>query len=245
MKETIKVTVINSSPHKDKGNTALILNPFVEGMKEKGAEVEVYYTNDLEIKPCQGDCSCMMTTGKCFQQDDMDWLLPKVKGADILVLASPLYCDGVTGPMKMFMDRLVPTIHLTLEIREDRFRHPARKGMDLEKVVLISNCGFWEMDNFDPMIAHIKSFCKNLNAEYAGELLRPHGPVLGAMLKMNMHVDDIIESAAEAGRQLVQDGKMSEDTLSVVSRPLVSKDKYLNVTNQHLQSELERTQNQG
>jgi multimeric flavodoxin WrbA len=36
MKETIKVVAINSSPHKDKGNTALVLNPFMEGMMKKG-----------------------------------------------------------------------------------------------------------------------------------------------------------------------------------------------------------------
>ena len=68
MKETIKVVVINSSPHKDKGNTALVLNPFMDGMREKGAEVEVYYTNELKIKPCKGDISCMRATGKCFQK---------------------------------------------------------------------------------------------------------------------------------------------------------------------------------
>ncbi len=45
--------------------------------------------------------TCMKTTGKCFQDDDMEWLLPKVGQADILLFALPLYCDGVTGPMKM------------------------------------------------------------------------------------------------------------------------------------------------
>ena len=167
-----------------------------------------------------------------------EWLLPNVANADILVLASSLYFDGVTGPMKMFMDRLVPTIHLNLEIREGHFRHPARKGMNLEKVVLVSNCGLGEINNFDPMIAYIKAFCKNLNAEYVGELLRPHGPIWA--MEMDMHVDDVVRSAAEAGRQLVQNGKMSFDTLNAIRRSLVS-----DVTNQHLQCELEKNQNQG
>ena len=37
----MKVIAFNSSPRMDKGNTALILNPFLEGMREAGAEVEL------------------------------------------------------------------------------------------------------------------------------------------------------------------------------------------------------------
>lgn len=30
----------------------LILNPFLDGMKEAGAEVELFYTRKLRINPC-------------------------------------------------------------------------------------------------------------------------------------------------------------------------------------------------
>ena len=32
----MKVIVLNASPRKNNGNTALILNPFIEGMKDAG-----------------------------------------------------------------------------------------------------------------------------------------------------------------------------------------------------------------
>lgn len=35
----MKVLAINASPHKDKGNTTMILAPFLEEMQEAGAEV--------------------------------------------------------------------------------------------------------------------------------------------------------------------------------------------------------------
>ena len=92
----MKVIAINSSPNMDKGNTALVLDPFLEGMKAAGAQVECFYTKKLKIKPCQGEFNCWLKTpGECFQKDDMQMLLPKIAGADVLVLDAP---DAQTPP---------------------------------------------------------------------------------------------------------------------------------------------------
>ena len=45
---TLKIIAVNSSPNMEKGNTALILTPFLEGIREKGAEVELFYM--LKVK---------------------------------------------------------------------------------------------------------------------------------------------------------------------------------------------------
>jgi len=37
----------------------------------------------------------------------MQMLLPKITEADALVLATPVYVDGVTGPMKNLLDRII------------------------------------------------------------------------------------------------------------------------------------------
>lgn len=71
-----KVLAINSSPKMEKGNTNLILTPFLEGIKEAGAEVELFYTNKLKIGPCKGDLNCWIKTpGECFQKDDENFCL--------------------------------------------------------------------------------------------------------------------------------------------------------------------------
>ncbi len=54
----MNVLAINGSPHMDEGNTAMILNLFREGIKEAGANVELFYTRKLNIGPCLGDMSC-------------------------------------------------------------------------------------------------------------------------------------------------------------------------------------------
>lgn len=236
----MKVLALNSSPRLEKGNTALILDPFLDGMKEAGAEVELFYTNKLKINPCQGEFHCwIQTPGKCFQKDDMQMLCPKLSDADIWVLATPVYVDGVSGPMKMLMDRMIPLAQPFLELRDGHCRHPLQEGAKAGKVVLVSNCGLWEMDNFDPLLVHMKAACKNLAREFAGALLRPHGEGVRPMMEMGAPVDDIFEAAKEAGRQLVEDGEMSAETLTTVSRELVPLDMYLQFVNQVFQEELD------
>ena len=232
----VQVLAINSSPFMDKGNTALILNPFLEGMKEAGAEVALVYTKTLKINPCQGEFNCWhKTPGKCFQEDDMQMLYPKLREADIWVLATPLYVDGLSGPMKNLLDRGIPLVQPTFELRDGHCRHPLREGSRRGQVVLVSNCGFWELDNFDPLLVHVKAACKNMNREFGGALLRPHGPALRPMRDMGLAVDDVFQAAHEAGRQLIHDRQMSPETLGIVSRELLPLEMYVQAANGEFQ----------
>jgi len=224
----------------DNGNTALILNPFLEGMKEVGAEVELFYTRKLKINPCHGGFICWLKTpGECWQKDDMQMLYPKLREADIYVFGTPVYVDGISGPMKNLLDRIIPLVQPFFELRDGHCRHLVREGYRHGKMVLVSNSGFWEMDNFDPLLVHMKAFCKNAAKEFAGALLRPHGEALRPMMKMGISLDDVFEAAREAGRQLVKDGKMSAETLNIVSRELMPLEMYVKAANETFQQALD------
>ncbi len=236
----MKVLAINSSPLMDKGNTALILDPFLEGMREAGAEVELLYTKKLDIKPCQGDFICWTKTpGECHQKDDMQWLLPKMVEADAWVLATPLYVDGMNGPMKNLLDRAIPMLLPFFELRDGHNRHPIRSdATEGPRITLVSNSGFWEKDNFDALVTHVEAICRNTNSRFAGAVLRPHGPGFKAMLEMKAGVDDVVEAARDAGRQLVNDGSISQATLDTVSRDLLPMPDYMAIANQNFEQAL-------
>jgi multimeric flavodoxin WrbA len=236
----MKVLAINSSPRMGKGNTAMILNPFLEGMKEAGAEVELFYTSKLNIHPCTGEFNCWLKTpGECLHNDDMKMLYPKITEADVIVFATPVYVDGVTGPMKNLFDRIIPIAYPFFELRDGHCRHPLRGEAKARKYVLVSNCGFWEKDNFDPLLVHMMAICKNTYAEFAGALLRPHGEAMSILLGMGEAIGDIFEAAKEAGRQLVKEQKMSRETLDIVSRDLLPRDMYIQMVNQYFQQTLD------
>jgi multimeric flavodoxin WrbA len=150
--------VINGSPHGDKSNTELILGSFLDDMRAAGAEVRVFQAKDMNVRPCLGEYSCWVRTpGRCIQDDDMQKLLPELLTANVLILTTPLHVDGMTGPLKMVVDRMIPLGEPTIELREDRCRHPGRGRVRDRKMVLVSNCGFRELDNFDALVTHIKA----------------------------------------------------------------------------------------
>ncbi len=235
----MKVLAFNSSPTMHKGGTSLILTPFLQGMEQAGADIELFYLRKLKIKPCLGCFKCWFETpGQCIQKDDMQMLYPKLKVADVIVFATPVYVDGMTGTMKTLIERCIPLVHPFFEIREGHCRHPLRDAVKRPKIVLVSVCGFHELDNFDPLLSHMKAICKNLGSEFAGALLRPYAAALPHMQKMGLPAEEIYEAAREAGRQLVRDGAIKPQTLTAVSRELVPKEVYVQTINQVFQRAL-------
>jgi multimeric flavodoxin WrbA len=201
------------------GNTAMILDPFLEGMKEAGANVDLFYTRNLKIGPCNGDMSCWFKNpGKCGQDDDMLMLLPKFKEADVIVWASPVYYAGITGPLKNLMDRQLP-LHIFGESSGKR-----------QKVVLVSSCGFWDISMFDPLVAQMKALYARPggNTEFVGALLRPGADPMRDMMKGDGSavLESIFEAAKESGRQLVKEGKISEEIQKEVSKKLIPEEEY-------------------
>ena len=157
----------------------------------------------------------------------MKGLLPKLADSDIWVFAAPLYVDGMPGPMKNLFDRMMPLIEPDIILRDGHCRHPLREGVKAGKTVLISSCGFWEMDNFDPLLRHMELIGKNVRRELAGALLRPHAGILRPMMEAGAPIQDIFNAAEEAGRQLVADGEIDADTAAAVARELIPREAYL------------------
>lgn len=116
-------------------------------------------------------------------------------------------------------------------MREEHCRHPPRQPHKQSKVVLVSNCGFWPKDNFDPLVIHIQALCKNACWEFADALSRSHGEAFGYMIRRGIPVPDILNPAKNAGKELVRTGKISEENLKIVSRDLVPLETYVEMTN--------------
>ena len=97
------ILVIQSSG-KANGNTVQLVNSFVKGATEKGHTVEVISLVKNEVKPCLG-CNACRYEKPCVQKDAFNSLVPKIKAADCLVFASPLYYWSMSACIKAFIER--------------------------------------------------------------------------------------------------------------------------------------------
>jgi len=218
------VIAINGSPKMEKGNTVKILKPFLEGMETAGASVELFYAKRLNVRPCDGELYCWTKKpGQCYIDDSMQSLYPKLRDADIIVLATPVYIP-LPGEMQNLLNRLVPLMEPTLKWRNGRTRLSGfRADVKISKFVLVSTSGWWEMSNFGTVLRIVKELANDLNVEFAGALLRPN---FYYMSENKEKAEKIFEAAKQAGTQLIKEGRMSKDLLEVICQPLISQEKW-------------------
>jgi len=220
-----KAIAINGSPAMEKGNTAMLLAPFIQGMADAGADVELFYVGRLKIKPCAcGEMYCWYKKpGECCIKDDMQLLYPKLREADILVLATPVYIP-LPGGMQNLINRLCPLIQPLLETREGRTRARFHKDVAIHKIVLVATGGWWEKGNFGTVVRIAKELAEDASVEFAGAVLRPHAFLMKKKGQTTEGGEAVLNAAKRAGYELLQEGRMDEETLERVSRPLISQE---------------------
>lgn len=87
-----------------RGNTAQLIDNFVKGAREAGHSVEVISLIKNEVKGCLG-CNACRYGKPCIQKDSFNDIIPKIKCADCIVFASPLYFWTISSRIKAFIER--------------------------------------------------------------------------------------------------------------------------------------------
>jgi multimeric flavodoxin WrbA len=110
------ILVISSTLRKG-GNSGILANEFAKGATQAGNNVDVITLVDKSIQFCKGCLDCQKTN-QCVINDDMTSILPKVKNADVIVFATPVYYYGMSGQLKTVLDRLNPLFSDEYSFRE-------------------------------------------------------------------------------------------------------------------------------
>ncbi|MCL5036232.1 MAG: flavodoxin family protein [Chloroflexi bacterium] len=232
----MKITAFNGSPRGAHGNTHVMVEAFLKGAEKAGAEVENIFLVNKNIKHCLGCFACWFKTpGRCIQKDDMEDLLEKYMSSDVVICATPLYVDHVTGIMKNFMDRIIPIVCPQFQKDECGQTKHVHRYDRYPAMIMISNCGFPEQDQF----ALLKLYCKRMReinkAEVLAEIYRSQGPLLTAdHLVLKPVIGKYKRLLMKAGEEIVTGGKLSDDTVKKLEEPLIPEELYIQQTNKYM-----------
>lgn len=187
----MKVLGIMGSP-RIKGNTDLLLEEALKGAKSQGAEVEKIVVDKLKISPCKEYLGCFKD-GNCIIRDDMDDIYPKLLGADVVIIASPMFFYGVSSQAKALIDRC-QALWARKHVLKHSLPDSGRKG------AFIAVGATKGKRLFEGAILTVKYFFEAIGVEYADELLIRGVDARGEIKEHPIALSD----AFELGKRVVQ-----------------------------------------
>ena len=99
----MKAIGIVGSP-RENGNTEILTKHTLKAIEEEGLDTELIRLAGLDIRPCDA-CMVCRNEERCPIDDDLLPIYTKMKEADAVILASPVYFGSATALLKALMDR--------------------------------------------------------------------------------------------------------------------------------------------
>ena len=102
--ENMKKVLIISTSLRNNSNSEILAKETERGARDAGHDVEFMTLKDKDIKFCKGCLACQKL-GRCVIEDDANEITLKIKEADVIVWATPVYYYEMSGQMKTLIDR--------------------------------------------------------------------------------------------------------------------------------------------
>ena len=99
----MKLLAINGSP-REKGNTYTALQVVLDEAARLGAETQLIWLGDKNIRGCSACYGCVKNHS-CVQQDDFEDVFDAMVEADGILLGSPVYHASISSELKALLDR--------------------------------------------------------------------------------------------------------------------------------------------
>lgn len=167
------VLVLNGSPRRE-GNTAALVAAFAEGAERAGHAVARFDVALMDVAPCRG---CLGggadASSPCVQKDDMDAVYAAYRAADVVVLASPMYCWSFTAQMKAVLDRLFALMEAGMRAAAAGGEAAAAAAAEAggKECALLMPAEEDTERNFAPVVSYYETLCERMGWRDAGRVL--------------------------------------------------------------------------
>ncbi len=102
--------VIISGSRNPSGQTATAANAWLKGFASKEGDVELIFLPQSCIERCrqceENGWGICRTEGQCVIEDDFASIVSKIRDADAIVFATPVYFGDLSESIRAFLDRL-------------------------------------------------------------------------------------------------------------------------------------------
>lgn len=224
----MRITAFNGAMRGRRSISALMVNTFFEGAQQAGASTEQVFLARKKINHCRACLQCWVKTpGKCSQKDDMNPMLESFLESDIVIIASPVYVENVTGLTKDFLDRLIPLTDPRFEIGRDGYSRHLKRYENTPGIVAMANSGFIEQDAFGVLRLMYPRIARSMNTEFIAGIYKGGGGMLGldepALRPM---VEEYLQLLREAGQQVASNKKLSAELAEKLEQQIIPTDVY-------------------
>lgn len=101
-----KVLVISTSLRPN-SNSDLLAQRFAQGAEAAGHQVETISLRGKDLRFCNGCLACLKAP-RCVIQDDANDIVERMRAAETICFATPVYYYEMSGQMKTLLDRSNP-----------------------------------------------------------------------------------------------------------------------------------------
>ncbi len=236
----MKILAINGSHQGDKGFTHFLIDKIATGATQEGASFETIVLAKQKINHCIGCQVCHTEKSylKCIYEDkdDVQGIFAKMRAADIIILATPVYIFNLSGLLKVFLERINSTgdsgkLQLS---KSGLFFHHIDHALCSKPFVLLVCCDNLEDETPKNVISYFRTYSKFMDAPMVGTIVRKSGKLIGhgkspKKEKQFPKVYDVYEAFQQAGRELATIGKIHPKTQRRASQNIINIPPVLNV----------------
>lgn len=102
--DTLKVLLVNGSPHKD-GCVHTALSEIADTLKAEGVESNIFWVGNQPVSGCIG-CGACVGKRSCFRSDKVNEFVKIMDEYDGFVFGTPVHYAAASGAMTSFLDRV-------------------------------------------------------------------------------------------------------------------------------------------
>ena len=228
----MNIIAINGSHAGKRGYTHFLIEKLFKGAKIEGAVCEEITLAELKINICKGFgvCNTEKHLLKCIyeEKDDIATIFNKMRKADIIIYATPIYVFNMSGLMKVFFDRMNSTGNSgDFRLSESGlFFHYISKDIYSKPFVTLICHDNFENEMSKNVVSYFRTFSKFMDAPQIGTIIRRSGKLTGhgKDIEKERQYPKIYESynAIElAGKELVTKGKIRKKTQKTANQDII------------------------